>query len=101
MQLVETLQDDNGRAIFVFTFITVLFLPLTFIAGVFGMNLIGISDTTSTTQHFWKIALPVTGGIIVLCAVVIIWGEKIWFGVAGLPRYCRMMFGKKRKWKVA
>ncbi|KAL8758055.1 MAG: hypothetical protein Q9199_001785 [Rusavskia elegans] len=30
VQLVETLADDNSRAIFVFTFITVLFLPLSF-----------------------------------------------------------------------
>lgn len=101
VHLVETMQDDNGRAIFIFTFITVLFLPLTFIAGVFGMNLVGISDTTSTSLHFWEIALPVTGGIIVLCAAVIVWGERIWFGVAGLPRRCREMFRKKRKGKVA
>jgi Mg2+ and Co2+ transporter CorA len=100
VHLVETVQDDNGRAIFIFTFITVLFLPLSFIAGVFGMNLVGISDTTSTALHFWKIALPVTGSIIVLCATVIIWGESIWFGVAGLPRFCREMFRNKRKRKV-
>ena len=100
VHLVETLQDDNGRAIFIFTFITILFLPLTFVAGVFGMNLVGISDTTSTTLHFWKIALPMTGGILALCATVIIWGERIWFGVAGLPRQCREMLRIKGKRKA-
>ncbi|KAL8872906.1 MAG: hypothetical protein Q9174_001543, partial [Haloplaca sp. 1 TL-2023] len=45
VQLVETLVDDNNRAVFVFTLITVLFLPLSFVAGYFGMNLAGIADT--------------------------------------------------------
>ena len=92
VQLVETLQDDNSRAIFIFTFITVLFLPLSFISSFFGMNVKGIDDTTSTTTHFWALALPVTGGIVLLCAAVVIWGEKIWFFVASLPRACLRFF---------
>ena len=91
VHLVETLQDDNSRAIFIFTFITVLFLPLSFVAGFFGMNVVGISGTHSTTKHFWVIAAPITGGILILCAIVVRWGENIWFAVDDLLRFCRNM----------
>ena len=83
VQLVETMQDDNGRAIFIFTFITILFLPLSFVAGFFGMNLQGIDGTTSL---FWKVAVPLTGSIMLLCFAVVIWGERLWFGLASMPR---------------
>ena len=72
VQLVESLQDDNNRAIFTFTFITVLFLPLTFVAGFFGMNLAGISDTHRTAASFWYIGFPLTAGIMGICAVIIL-----------------------------
>ena len=96
VHLVETLQDDNGRAIFVFTFITVLFLPLSFVAGFFGMNVGGITNTTSTVWHFWLIALPVTAGIMVLCGVVVFYGEFLWFAFADLPRTCREIFTEQK-----
>lgn len=91
VHLVETLQDDNNRAIFIFTFVTVLFLPLSFVAGFFGMNVVGISGTTSTTHHFWAIAAPVTAVIMVLCATVVFFGERIRFAAADLFRSCRNM----------
>ena len=95
VHLVETLQDDNGRAIFIFTFITVLFLPLTFVAGFFGMNLQGINGTTEKATLFWKIAVPMTGGITILCFAVIIWGERMWFGIASVSRLCAKMYRKR------
>ena len=94
VHLVETLQDDNGRAIFIFTFITILFLPLSFVAGFFGMNLKGINGTTSDASLFWKIAVPFTGGIMLLCTAVIIWGEKLWFGIASMRRSCANIYRK-------
>ena len=94
VHLVETLQDDNGRAIFIFTFITILFLPLTFVAGFFGMNLKGVGDTTSHVPLFWKIGAPVTAAIVSICFAVIIWGERMWFGLASIPRYCAKMYRK-------
>ena len=89
---METLQDDNSKAIFIFTMVTILFLPLSFVAGFFGMNVQGVSGTTSGVRHFWEIALPLTGGIIVLCAVVAIKGEDTYFGTARLWRYVRRLF---------
>ncbi|KAL8920827.1 MAG: hypothetical protein Q9208_005999 [Pyrenodesmia sp. 3 TL-2023] len=97
VQLVETLADDNSRAIFVFTFITVLFLPLSFVAAFFGMNLAGIADSTSRVSHFWYIAVPFTVGIMVMCAIFVAWGETIWFAAVDCPETCRQMLG--RVWK--
>ncbi|KAL8865736.1 MAG: hypothetical protein Q9198_009184 [Flavoplaca austrocitrina] len=84
VQLVETFADDNSRALFVFTFITVLFLPLSFVAGFFGMNLDGIADTESRVTLFWYTALPLTAGILIMCILFIARGESIWFAVADL-----------------
>lgn len=85
VRLVETLADDNSRAIFIFTFITILFLPLSFVASYFGMNVAGIDQTTSTTSHFWVIGAPLTGGILVICIIFVFKGEGVWFFLADLP----------------
>lgn len=97
VQLVETLADDNSRAIFVFTFITVLFLPLSFVAGFFGMNLAGIADSTSRVSHFWYIAIPFTVGILVMCAIFVAWGETIWFAAIDFPQRCKKMVKRALK----
>lgn len=99
VQLVKTLADDNGRAIFAFTFITVLFLPLSFVAGFFGMNLTGIAGTETKVEHFWYIALPLTADILVLCIIFVARGEFIWFAVADMPRHWKSMFYDKDKKK--
>lgn len=67
VQLVETKLEDNGKAIIVFTVVTIFFLPLSFVTGFFGMNLVGINPSTSTVKHFWVIALPLTFGVVFLC----------------------------------
>lgn len=92
VQLVETFQDDNSKAIFVFTIVTVLFLPMSFVASFFGMNVIGVSATTTPLKHFWTIALPLTFGIVIPCTVIALKGEEVYFGVA------RMYRGLKRLW---
>ena len=95
VQLVETLQDDNSKAIFIFTMVTILFLPLSFVAGFFGMNVVGISGTTKGVRHFWEIAAPLTVGIVVLCIVVAIKGEDTYFASARAWRYGRGMFSSR------
>ena len=91
VELVETLQDDNSKAIFIFTMVTVLFLPLSFVAGFFGMNVVGISETASTVMHFWQIALPLTFGLIVLCGVVAVKGEDAYFAFARIWRHMKRL----------
>ena len=95
VQLVETFQDDNSKAIFVFTIVTVLFLPMSFVASFFGMNVIGLSATTTPIKHFWVIALPLTFGIVIPCTIVALKGEEVYFRIARMGR------GLKRLWLKA
>ena len=92
VRLVETLADDNNRAILVFTFITIFFLPLSFVASYFGMNVAGISQTNSTPSHFWVIGAPLTGGILIICLIFVLKGEDTWFFIKDLPANCVELF---------
>lgn len=71
---------------------TIIFLPLTFVAGFFGMNLSGIANSTSTTTHFWVIAAPVTVGVVMICSVVAFKGEDVFFAFAGIPRLLKRLY---------
>lgn len=71
VELIDAQQDDNGKAIMVFTIVTVLFLPPSFVSSYFGMNLDGIGNTTAGPGHFWYIAAPVTVGITALCVTIV------------------------------
>ncbi|KAG8525725.1 uncharacterized protein KY384_000485 [Bacidia gigantensis] len=51
IQLVETLQD---RAIFIFTLVTIVFLPLSFVSSYFGMNVIGINDNSKVELFLYQ-----------------------------------------------
>ena len=97
VRLVETLADDNSRLIFIFTFITILFLPLSFVATFFGMNVVGINPTKSTTSHFWVIGAPLTGGIFIICMIFVFKGEDVWFFLADLPANCAELLGLRPK----
>jgi Mg2+ and Co2+ transporter CorA len=90
VQVVETQLEDNGKAIIVFTVVTILFLPLSFVTGFFGMNLEGITGTTSTVKRFWIIALPLTFGVVLLCLFAAFWGSI---------RRWRRRYAKRRKEK--
>ena len=95
VQLVETFQDDNSKAIFVFTMVTILFLPMSFVAGFFGMNVIGISADKTTLGHFWTISLSLTFGIVIPCTVVALKGEDVFFGVARVYRALKRLWFKE------
>jgi Mg2+ and Co2+ transporter CorA len=77
VQLVEASADHSSRAIVIFTFVTVLFLPLTFVAGVFAIS--------GTKHDFGVVASWTTAGVVVFCAIVAAWGEEIWLALYLLP----------------
>ncbi|CAN8104755.1 unnamed protein product [Discula destructiva] len=61
----------QGRTIMIFTVITIIFLPLAFIASIFGMNNKQISgaDAPMTLQQQFKLMFPVSLGLIVVVIV--------------------------------
>lgn len=67
---IEILDDDHGKAIFVFTVVTLIFLPLSFVASLLGMNTIDIRNQDTTQWLFWAIGLPITAIVVVLALVV-------------------------------
>ncbi|ORX35165.1 hypothetical protein BD324DRAFT_634098 [Kockovaella imperatae] len=46
--------------------VTVVFLPLTFIASYFGMNFTGFDQLQGPVSYFWKIAIPCTVGFFIV-----------------------------------
>ncbi|KAG7061867.1 mg2+ transporter [Colletotrichum scovillei] len=63
-QRIEILDEGHGKAIRVFTIVTLFFLPLSFVTSFFGMNTTDIRDTDYDQKIFWISALPVTFGVI-------------------------------------
>ncbi|KAK2735190.1 hypothetical protein FQN57_001330 [Myotisia sp. PD_48] len=62
---IEVRQEDHGKAIMVFTVVTVIFLPMSFVTSFFGMNTVDIRDMSRTQSFFWSISIPLTTLIIV------------------------------------
>ncbi|KAF1933281.1 uncharacterized protein M421DRAFT_415626 [Didymella exigua CBS 183.55] len=59
-QSLEINEEDHGKAIMVFTIVTVIFLPLSFVTSFLGMNTTDIRDMDSSSTLFWVIAIPLT-----------------------------------------
>lgn len=73
----QTLAIDEARSsrvqsksIFIFTAITIIFLPLSFFTSYFGMNLTDIARTVHTSTYFWEMAGPVS--IIIVIAIFVV-----------------------------
>ncbi|KHN95339.1 Mg2+ transporter protein, CorA-like/Zinc transport protein ZntB [Metarhizium album ARSEF 1941] len=59
-------KDRQENAIYAFTIVTVVFLPLSAISSIFGMNTNDIRDMNSGQWLYWAVAIPVTLLIIVI-----------------------------------
>lgn len=70
-ELTEITKDDYNRAIFVFTVVTVIFLPLSFVAAYLSMADGPLSEDWAKTQSlFWQIAAPLAVGVGIFCIAV-------------------------------
>ncbi|KAK8231733.1 hypothetical protein HDK77DRAFT_70015 [Phyllosticta capitalensis] len=67
---VEIREEDHGKAIFVFTAVTTVFLPLSFITSYFGMNFADLRDTHWNQAMYWVIAGPATFVIVATTLMV-------------------------------
>jgi Mg2+ and Co2+ transporter CorA len=46
--------------------VTVIFLPLSFFTGYYGMNLKGLFDSNKTEAYFWKVCGSTTLAIVLI-----------------------------------
>ncbi|KXT05374.1 hypothetical protein AC578_11005 [Pseudocercospora eumusae] len=72
---IDTNKDRQEAAIMVFTIVTLIFLPLSFVASVFGMSTSDIRDMSQGQWLYWVVAIPVT--------VVVAGGSLWWTGIFG------------------
>ncbi|EME85400.1 uncharacterized protein MYCFIDRAFT_213846 [Pseudocercospora fijiensis CIRAD86] len=72
---IDTNKDRQEAAIMVFTVVTLIFLPLSFVASVFGMSTSDIRDMSQGQWLYWAVAIPVT--------VVVAGGSLWWTGMFG------------------
>ena len=100
-QTINVRKESNNKAILIFTVVTVIFLPLSFVSSYLGINSVDIRNSSFTQARFWQIALPVT--VVVLAVVYVLLrlkrGVKRSFGRmgGGLLRLSRVGFWIRRK----
>jgi hypothetical protein len=72
---VEILEEDNSKAIFIFTVIAAIFLPLSFVTSYLGMNTFDIRNMNNSQSTFWAVAVPVTIGVVALTVLAAYKGD--------------------------
>lgn len=76
-QSAEINEEDHGKAILVFTVVTVIFLPLSFVTSYLGMNTSDIRDMDNKQSLFWEISLPLTVGVMAVMLAIAYNGDEI------------------------
>ncbi|RTE80717.1 hypothetical protein BHE90_004813 [Fusarium euwallaceae] len=76
-QTVEVLEENHGKAIRVFTIVTLFFLPLSFVSSFMGMNTMDIRDMDHNQTIYWTVAVPVTVGTMALALIYAYRGQEI------------------------
>ena len=80
--------EDNNKAIYVFTAVTVIFLPLSFVAGLLGMNTLDVRNTADSQWLFWAVAIPFTVCILVICIGIVQYKFLLRKRLNGVLRSC-------------
>lgn len=79
-------KDRQENAIFAFTVVTIIFLPLSTVAGILGMNTNDVRNMNVDQWVFWATAIPLLLVILFLC---LLWTNElgnIWKGFRDLWR---------------
>ena len=77
IQLVNIRLEDHGKAILVFTIVTIIFLPLSFVSSFFGMNFKDIREMERTQSLFWIISGSLTIGTVGFAIFLAFFGAGI------------------------
>ncbi|KAJ8126920.1 hypothetical protein O1611_g6718 [Lasiodiplodia mahajangana] len=101
-QNIEIEEESHGKAIRVFTFVTILFLPLSFVTSFFGMNTVDIRDIDQDQRLFWIVSVPTTAFVIGIAYLYGYkwenWKERLsqthgpWFANPGTERGARIFW---------
>jgi hypothetical protein len=86
IQRIDSNKDRQEAAVYAFTVVTIIFLPLSTVAGILGMNTNDVRNMTVNQWVFWATALPLTVIIVTLC---LIWAGELnnfWDGFSKLWR---------------
>ncbi|KAI1192677.1 cora-like Mg2+ transporter protein-domain-containing protein [Nemania serpens] len=74
--LLDIRAEGQNTAIFIFTIVTVIFLPLSFVTSFFGMNTSDIRDLEQTQSIFWSTGITLTAVILVIVWLVAVKGSR-------------------------
>ncbi|EAW07142.1 uncharacterized protein ACLA_018460 [Aspergillus clavatus NRRL 1] len=74
---IDLRQDNNSKAILVFTIVTLIFLPMSFITSYFGMNTVDIRDMDLGQSVFWAVAAPFTTLTVGVCMLIAYQGDRL------------------------
>jgi hypothetical protein len=83
-QKIASTKDRQDKAIYAFTIVTIIFLPLSFVSGFLGMNTTDIRNSNSKQWVFWASGLPLTAVVIL---VALLWAGELgnaWRAVVNL-----------------
>lgn len=77
IQLVNIRLEDHGKAILVFTIVTIVFLPLSFVSSFFGMNTKDIRTMEANQGLFWLVSCCLTVGVVGFAVFLAFYGSAI------------------------
>ncbi|KAF5867786.1 putative mg2+ transporter protein [Botrytis fragariae] len=90
LRSIDTNKDRQETAVYAFTIVTIIFLPLSTVASILGMNTNDVRNMEVTQWLFWIIAIPIT---IIIIVLVLIWSDEWYNFWAGFKN----LWGKKTK----
>ncbi|KAJ4272093.1 hypothetical protein NW762_000803 [Fusarium torreyae] len=59
-------RDRQERAIYAFTLVTIIFLPISTVSSIFGMNTTDVRDMEYSQWLYWVVAIPLTIVVIII-----------------------------------
>ena len=85
IQRIEAIKDRQEAAILVFTVVTIICLPLSFMSSLLGMNTYDIRNMNTRQWILWATAIPVTIIIVPLAVFAVLHidpGRGFWTRIA-------------------
>ncbi|RAL66763.1 hypothetical protein DID88_007546 [Monilinia fructigena] len=73
LRSIDANKDRQETAIYAFTIVTVIFLRLSTVASILGMNTNDVRNMELTQWLFWVIAIPLT---LIIIGLVLIWSDE-------------------------